>query len=36
VTAKAAEPAAAFVKMLASAGSAERWKAAGLEPQAAK
>jgi molybdate transport system substrate-binding protein len=35
-TAKAAEPAAAFVKMLASAGSAERWKAAGLEPQAAK
>jgi molybdate transport system substrate-binding protein len=36
VTAKAAEPAAAFVKMLASAGSAERWKAAGLEPQTAK
>jgi len=35
-TAKAAGPAAAFVKMLASAGSAERWKAAGLEPQAAK
>jgi molybdate transport system substrate-binding protein len=36
VTAKAAEPAAAFVKMLASAGSAQRWKEAGLEPQSAK
>ena len=36
VTTKASEPAAAFVKMLASAGSAERWKAAGLEPQTAK
>ena len=36
VTAKAAAPdaAAAFVKMLASAGAAAQWKAAGLEPQA--
>jgi molybdate transport system substrate-binding protein len=35
VTAKAAAPdaAAAFVKMLASAGSAAQWKAGGLEPQ---
>jgi molybdate transport system substrate-binding protein len=38
VTAKAAaaEPASGFVKMLASAGSAERWKSAGLEPQSGK
>jgi molybdate transport system substrate-binding protein len=36
VTAKANAPAADFVKMLASAGSAPRWKEAGLEPQAAK
>ena len=36
VTTKASEPAAACVKMRASAGSAERWKAAGLEPQTAK
>jgi hypothetical protein len=36
VTAKAAEPAAAFVKLLASAVSAARWKEAGLEPQSAK
>ena len=36
VTAKANEPAAAFVRTLASAGSAPRWKEAGLEPQAAK
>jgi len=35
VTAKAAAPdaALAFVKMLASAGAAAQWKAAGLEPQ---
>jgi molybdate transport system substrate-binding protein len=38
VTTKAAAPdaAAAFVKMLASAGAAERWKSAGLEPQGGK
>jgi molybdate transport system substrate-binding protein len=38
VTAKAAAPeaAAAFVKMLASAGEAGRWRQGGLEPQAAK
>jgi molybdate transport system substrate-binding protein len=38
VTTKAAAPeaAAAFVKMLASAGSADRWKQGGLEPQPAK
>jgi molybdate transport system substrate-binding protein len=38
VTAKAAAPeaASAFVKMLASAGSADRWKQGGLEPQAGK
>jgi molybdate transport system substrate-binding protein len=38
VTTKTAAPdaAAAFVKMLASAGSAERWKSAGLEPQGGK
>jgi molybdate transport system substrate-binding protein len=38
VTTKATqgEAAAAFVKMLASAGTAGRWKQGGLEPQAAK
>jgi molybdate transport system substrate-binding protein len=38
LTAKAAAPdaAAAFVKMLASASSAERWKSGGLEPQGGK
>lgn len=34
--ASAAEPAAGFVKYLASAAAAERWKQAGLEPQAVK
>jgi molybdate transport system substrate-binding protein len=38
LTAKAAAPdaAAAFVKMLASGSSAERWKSGGLEPQGGK